>query len=58
MGCGVAAAGRWRLKHGQTRLYGCTQWHMWHWTLVWEFATNPLVHGLLFSLKVGRQGHG
>lgn len=39
------------MKHGQTRLYGCTQWHMWHWTMAWEFAANPLVHGLLLSLK-------
>ena len=22
---------------------GCTQWHMWHWTMAYEFATNPEV---------------
>ena len=44
-------SGRWRVRHGQNRIYGCTQWHMWHWTMAYEFATNPEVILLYIYLK-------
>jgi len=44
-------AGRWRYRHGQTRIYGCTQWHMLHYNFAYQYVSNPLVHGLMFSLK-------
>ncbi|KAM3570090.1 hypothetical protein VYU27_007836 [Nannochloropsis oceanica] len=44
-------SGRWRARHGQSRIYGCTQWHMLHYTLAYEMAMHPDVQGLLLSLK-------
>jgi hypothetical protein len=36
-------SGRWRARHGQTRIYGCTQWHMLHYTMAYEMAMHPEV---------------
>ena len=44
-------SGRWRAKYAQDRIHGCTQWHMYHASLIHEFTTNQKLYGLLFSLK-------
>merc|ERR1711918_255090 len=44
-------SGRWREKYNQDRIYGCTQWHMYHTSLIHELTTNQKLYGLLFSLK-------
>ncbi|EKU23445.1 hypothetical protein NGA_0727900 [Nannochloropsis gaditana CCMP526] len=44
-------SGKWREREGFGHIAGGSQWHIVHWTLLYEVVVDPQVQKLLLSLK-------